>query len=151
MKLSLIAVLLLVSVACSTKNTKKEVEAQATQEVGTKAGLKQTIHEVITNSKTLTEAQKKKIVDLLKANKDKADKLVERSFQLRSLLVKELLSDKIDYKKVSVIKKDIRQIEADRLKNTIDAIEGITRLVSKNPEHIDDFSRHLINIGPASL
>jgi hypothetical protein len=59
-------------------------------------------------------------------------------------LIKELLSGKMNPKKVAVIKKDIKKVEAARLKNTFDTAERISKIVAKNPEHASEFAEHLM-------
>jgi hypothetical protein len=60
-------------------------------------------------------------------------------------LIKELLSGNVHKTEIDVIKKDIADIEAARLKNTFDTVGKITNIVSSHTEK-DKFMDHLINI-----
>lgn len=132
--------------SCATKSKKQEVADQAATETTKDApALKNTIQEQINNSKTLTEAEKTKLVEVMKTNKTTADALTEESFKYRSLLIKELLSGKPDMKKVNIIKADIKKIEDKKLKNTFDTVEQISKIVSKNPEH-KNAVEHVMNM-----
>jgi uncharacterized protein YcfL len=144
--LSVMALSLLTSCASHVRK-EREVEAKVAQtKVSDSQGLGGTIQELISNSKHLSESQKKEITDLLTANKKRADELQEQSFKYRAVLLEELLSgEKVDMTKVRIIKKDIKRIEDLRLKNTFDTVEKISRMVSGHPEN-QQYLRHLINI-----
>lgn len=136
---------LTVLASCASKKVQDEVRAEVAQETSSnKDSLGQTINDQINNSTTLTEDQKKQLVEILRINKETAEKLTEESYKLRAVLIKELLSAKMNSKKISIIKKDIKKIEAARLKNTFDTAEKIGKIVNKNPEHSDAFVDHFM-------
>ncbi len=128
----------------SQKKEEKIVEAKAAQTtVHDSKALGSKIHDLIANSKTLTETQKAELTKVLESNKKKAEELTEKSYAFRAVLIQELLSGKVNKKRVSILKKDIKEVEAQKLKNTFDAVEKITDLVSDHPDK-DKFAEHLM-------
>lgn len=138
---------LLLGVSCSSSKTaRKEVNQEvATTQVKDSAALGSTIDESIQSSKSLNDTQKQELRKIFESNKAKAMELAEQSFKLRAVLVQELLNGKINKKKIGILKRDIKMVEAKRLKNTFDAIEQVTRIVSGDPNK-DKFSNHLMGI-----
>ncbi len=144
----ILPLLLLVTLAsCATQKAEKDIEQKISQEGSTADGatLGKTINDLITSSKTLKPEQKKELEAIIAANKARAEKLANDSYKFRSVLIKELLSGKPNKKEVALLKADIKKIEADRLKNTFDAIEKISNIVSAHPEH-DVYIKHLMSI-----
>lgn len=132
MKTIILLAVVLFFVSCSHKKHKQEIQSKVEQsQVKDPAALEMTIDEAIANSKNLSPEEKQKLEAILSANKDRAMKLQQESYKLRGLLIEELLSDKMSPKKVKLLKKDIRKVEEDRLKNTFEAVDEITNIVSK--------------------
>lgn len=131
MKAFLSLVLLFAVTACATKKDDLEVEKKAQEtKVTDSKGLGTTIHDTIANSTTLTDKQKQDLTDLFAANKAKAEELSAESYKYRSLLITELLSgEKINAKEIKIIKKEIKRIEAARLKNTFDTVGKVSQIV----------------------
>ncbi len=147
MKTIFFIVTVLVLAGCSTRNIEREIRAETTKEKNVSDGksLEVTIHELIDSSKTLSIVQKNELNDIIEINKRSAQRMIEESYKLRAVLVRELLSGKSDQTKINILKKDIKEIELKRLKNTFDAVEKISNIVSAHPDnHI--FSEHLIYI-----
>lgn len=138
---------LVFTVSCSSsKNARKEVNQEvATTQVKDPSALGSTIEESINSSKTLTDAQKQDLRKIFEANKAKAVELAEQSYKLRGVLVHELLNGKMNKKKIAILKRDIKSVEGKRLKNTFDAIEQVSKIVSGDPEK-GKFTDHLIGI-----
>jgi Spy/CpxP family protein refolding chaperone len=136
MKALLPLVLLFAVTACATKKDVLEVEKKAQEVTVTDSkGLGNTIQETIANSTTLSEAQKKQLVDIFAANKAKAEELSAESYKYRSLLITELLSgEKINTKGIRIIKRDIKRIEAARMKNTFDTVEKVSKVVQSQAD-----------------
>ena len=130
----LTSVLMLVS--CSSLKKERQIQDQAEKETAVKDGqaFGSTIQDLIRSSKTLTEAQKKELEGIIAVNRSTAEALGEKSFKFRSVLIKELLSGKVDRKRVELIKKNIKDVEEERLKNTFDTVEKISHIVSPSPE-----------------
>ena len=123
------------SVSCATKAEKKEIRTKAEEShVKSHSQLGKTIHTAIKNSSHLTSEQRKQIEEIIALNKKTAEELSERSYQFRSVLIQELLAENFDDKKVRIIKKNIRNIEKDRLKNTLEAVEKISRVVARSQD-----------------
>lgn len=146
MKLSLLLVLsMLMLVSCAAhKTAKKEVEEEASQsKVTDPKALSGTIDQLITNSSTLKEEQKVELRKIMETNKQKATELSEKSYQYRGVLIKELLAGKADRKKIKILKKDIRKIENERLKNTFETVEKISRIV-KSEANSSEYANQLL-------
>ena len=135
MKAFILVMTLLTLVSCASNKDKQDIQNKVATESATDASsLGNTIKDLIASSTTFTEAQKKELEVIMMANKKKADELTEESYKSRSVLIKELLSGKIDMKKVSILKKNIKKIEDAKLKNTFDTVEKITAIVANHPE-----------------
>ena len=148
--LFLILSLTILASCASRKKEEKIVEAKASQtNVHDSKGLGAKIHELIATSENLSEAQKTQLTALLDSNKKRAEELTEKSYAFRAVLVQELLSGKVNRKRVSILKKDIREVEAAKLKNTFDTVEKISDIVSDQPnkdkfaEQLMIFDRHI--------
>jgi hypothetical protein len=141
-----ILVFLLACTACaSQKKEEQDIEEKAAHStVADPKALGGTIQELIHNSKTLSADQKDELQKIITVNKDKADKLSEKSFKFRGVLIQELLSGDVSPKRVEILKNDIKQVEALRLRNTFDTVEKISALVSNHPEK-EKFAEHLMN------
>ncbi len=136
MKVLLSMLLLLSFVGCSSRKAAKHEIEQKVQESTVKdsEGLGETIRSTIHGSSSLTDAQKKQLEDIFAANKKKAEELTERSYKLRSVLINELLSGKVDQRKVKLLKKDIRKVEGDKLHNTFTTVDKISDIVSSDKD-----------------
>lgn len=129
-----ILILSLVMTGCASK-TKKEVKEKVEQSnVTSPQKLGQSIQETINSSEFLTAEQKKELEEIIAENKSQADALAAESFKHRSVLIQELLSQKADKRKIRVLKRSIKQIEDNKLKNTFETIEKITKVVSRNSD-----------------
>lgn len=136
MKAMFSLVVLLALTSCASHKTEKEIEQKAAEsKVSDGKALGTTIHDLIEQSQTLTAEQKSELTNIMKVNKETADALTEQSFKFRSVLITELLSGKVDKKKIKLIKKDIKEIEAKKLKNTFDTVEKISAIVSSHPDN----------------
>lgn len=146
MKTILVLAIALFLVSCSHKEHKKEIEKRAEQStVKDPQTFSSSIDQAIENSPHLTAEQKTELHNIIAANKKRAMELTEQSYKMRGVLIDELLSEKMSSKKVKLIKKQIKQIENDKLKNTFDTVEQITKLVSGHSDS-KDFSSPLMNM-----
>lgn len=138
---------LLSIVSCSTQKEKHNIHKKAANEtqVSDVKTLGVTINDLIASSKTLDEKQKQELTQIIAANKKRAEELSEESYKFRAVLIKSLLSEKVDKKEVRLLKKKIKKIEGLRLKNTFDTVEKITHVVSHDPDS-QKYSDHLINM-----
>ena len=140
----LILSLSIVTSCASQKNEEKIVEAKAAQTtVHDSNALGSTINDLITNSKNLNESQKEEIRKIFSMNKKTAEELTQKSYSFRGVLIQELLSGSVNQKRVEILKKDIKEVEAARLKNTFDTVEKISALVSDHPEKAK-FAEHMM-------
>lgn len=132
---SLVLGFLLVSCS-SVKTEEKKVDdklaAESTVYDGKSMG--DSIREAIRTSATLDEKQKEKIESILAETKLKNKAMLEKSFKLRSVLIKELLSGQVNQKQLKLLKKQIRKTESLRLKTSLTAIDQISSIVKKDPK-----------------
>jgi hypothetical protein len=141
----LLVVTLLAASCASHKDVEKDLEQKAAQSnVKDPKALGGTIENLIQNSNFKPEV-KAELEKILAANKQKAMELSEKSYEFRAVLIEELLSGKANLKKVDILKKDIKRIEDAKLKNTLDAVEKISSIVSESPNK-DKFAPHLLNM-----
>ncbi len=127
--------LILGTVSCASRNDKAEIrkEAAASQVKDPKA-LGELIDQAINNSTHLTAEQKKELEKIIAGNKQKATALSEETYKYRSVLVQELLGETPKASRVKYIKKDIERVEKERLRNTFETIEAISKVVSKSSD-----------------
>jgi PBP1b-binding outer membrane lipoprotein LpoB len=133
--------------ACATKEKKKEeevVEEKAIQSnVKDVTALRGTIQHAFEES-SLPAAKKDQLRKILDVNKARSIELSEKAYEYRAVLIEELLSGKMNPKRVKILKADIKKVEDLRLKNTFDTVEQISAIVSDHPDK-DKFTDHLIN------
>ncbi len=139
--------ILAMAMSCSSKQvTQQKIDEKVAQESVTDGrSLFFNIQEVIQNSKTLNDQQKKQLNGILTDISQKNKKLMSESFKLRSVLIKELISGQVDRKQVKMLKKNIRKLENERQKNSLSAIDQISSVVSKDPER-EKIMQEMINI-----
>jgi ABC-type transporter Mla subunit MlaD len=117
----------------SHKEANQKVEAQISEaQASDSETLKKTMDDLINASTSLTEVQKTELRTTLTTNKATAENLNKELYRSKSVLFQELLSQKPDRKKIRLLKKSIKQLEAKKLKNTFETIEKISSIVSKN-------------------
>ena len=144
---AILSILIIITItSCASKKEELDVQAKAKESrIHDSKGLGDTISDLIHSSKTLSDAQKKELENIFMVNKQRADSLSEQSYKFRSVLIRELLSGKINKTDVEVIKKDIEKIETEKLRNTFDTVEKITNIVSAHPEK-NKYIDHLLFI-----
>lgn len=146
MKAMISLLVLLTLTGCASKKHEQALTVQAKESnVNDGKALGQTITDLIQSSESLTAEQKKELETIMMANKQTADTLNEQSFQFRSVLIKSLLSGSYNRKEVGILKKKIKKIEDQKLKNTFDTVEKITNIVAKH-EQKEKFVDHLLMI-----
>ena len=128
-----LAPLLLIS--CASKSDRMEVQEKVAQEtVQDGRSLGRNIDEVISTSKTLDQAQKDELRKVMNEVKGKNLSLMQESFKLRAVLIKEMLAQNFNQNQVRLIKKKIKKNESERLRNSLKAIDKISIIVRKDPE-----------------
>lgn len=146
MKLITLILIALFVTSCASKSADREIRKEAAESnVSDSKTLGKTIHELIHSSKTLTNTQKKELDKIIEINKNTAMNLMEKSYKFRSILIQELLSGNSSPEKIELIKKDIKQIEDKRLKNTFDTVEKISNIVSDHPEKYE-FGHRMLDL-----
>lgn len=125
---------LFVLASCATKHEKQEIQQKVANESSDTKALVRTVDEVILSSKTLSPKQKvdlKKIIDEAKVSNLV---LTEQSTKQKGVLIKELLSAKVDLREVELLRKGISKTEKLKLKNTLNAFNDIASVVIGDPE-----------------
>lgn len=136
--------------SCATKHEKQVVQAKVANESSDTKNLVRTVDEVILSSKTLSPKQKidlKKIIDEAKISNMV---LTEQSTKQKAVLIKELLSSKVDVREVELLKKGIRKTEKLKLKNTLNAFNDIARVVIGDPES-QVYFEHMMSVSDKSI
>lgn len=144
---SLILTLLFLA-SCSTRKMEQaKIDAKVSKETSVTDGksLGASVNETIQSSASLTEQQKAELEKLFNETKLKNSALMEESFKLRAVLIKELLSGDVNAKQVKLLKKDIKKNESERLKSTLSAIDKISLIVSKDPDN-SKFIDHMMQM-----
>ena len=137
MKTISLLLLTILFVSCSTrKQDQLLIQKKVSQETSVSDGktLGESVNEAIHNSKTLDEKQKSELKALFDQTKNKNKALLEESFKLRAVLIKELLSEGATPKQVKMLKKNIKKTESERLKTTLLAIDQISKIVKNDPD-----------------
>ncbi len=144
---SLILTLLFLASCSSRKIEQAKIDEKISNETSVTDGksLGATVNEVIQSSATLNEKQKAELEKLFNETKAKNSALMEESYKLRSVLIKELLSADVNAKQVKLLKKDIKKNESVRLKSTLTAIDKISIIVSKDPDN-SKFIDHMMQM-----
>lgn len=120
---------------CSSMKDKQDVDKKVAEETVTDgAGLGQSFQDLLRNSKNLTDKQKEQLTVLFNDTKAQNKLLLAESFKLKTVLVKELLSEDNNASEVSILKKQIKKNEALRLKTSLNAIEQMSQIMGKSPE-----------------
>lgn len=134
---SLILTLLFLASCSSRKIEQAKIDDKVSKETSVTDGksLGASVNETIQSSASLTEQQKAELEKLFNETKLKNSALMEESFKLRAVLIKELLSGDVNAKQVKLLKKDIKKNESERLKSTLSAIDKISLIVSKDPDN----------------
>lgn len=138
---------LLILTSCATQQEKKQVEQKVANETTVVDGttLSISVQETIAASKTLSPEQKEQLQSLFLATRTKARSLLEDSYKLRSVLIKELLASNVNPSEIKILKKNIKKVESERMKLTLSAADQITKIVGQNKEK-EQFAEHLMLI-----
>lgn len=137
MKILLIMIIMVFGVSCSSeKAMQKTIQEKVARETEVIDGetFERNLHAAITQSQTLTQEQKDKLSAIIIDTRQKNIDLHKENLRLRAVLIKELISQKVNEKEVALIKKDIKKNEADRLHNTLDAIDRISDDLRAHPD-----------------
>jgi hypothetical protein len=92
------------------------------------------INKTINESKTLTDQQKVQLQAILEEAKVKMASLIQDSSRLKAVLVKEILSGKVDTEELRIIKKRIRSLDSKKTKFSFEAIDKIAKITMKDED-----------------
>ncbi len=89
--------------------------------------------QVIEASQQLTPEQRTQLLAIRNDLSTKSRESREQSFKLRSLLIKDLVSQKYDDAEVDLIKKRINELEQNRLSNLFEAVAKAQVIMGREP------------------
>lgn len=125
----------LLLISCASKSDRMEVQEKVANEtVQDGKTLSRNIDEIIRSSSTLNEGQKLELRKVMNEVREKNQALMQESFKLRAVLIKEMLSQNFKQSQIKLIKKKIKKNESERLRNSLAAIDRISIIVRKDPE-----------------
>lgn len=122
--LSLIAILICLN-SCATSKSKKLLDQKISEEssVNSRSELQTKAINYIDNSVNLTAEQKIKLNELRSSVTRQTDVFNKQSLELRSVLLKDLLSNKYNSQEVALIKNRMRKLEEQRLTMIFDSVD----------------------------
>ena len=121
--IQLFAVILAFS-SCSTIGNKKlDQKMSEAPTVNSRSELQTEARNSIDNAINLTDDQKAKLTQLRYSVSTQSDEFNRQSLELRSILLKDLLSSNYNAKEVGLIKTRMRKLEERRLSMTFDSVE----------------------------
>lgn len=134
-------------VHCASKETKQqeaslkqEVQAQPVREMH--GGVAGKGMEAIMSSQSLTEVQKKKLLEVHGAMAKETFKIQEETSQLKGVLFETIAAKPYDRNKVASLKKKLTALNDRKMKNMFDALEKVQLIVGeKSDSDIQDFYR----------
>lgn len=110
--------------ACSSDEKKAEVQNEVRQEtVVSKDQQKQTTREFITNSKNLTDQQKTDLLALYDDTTKTMKATNDQILQTKTVMIKSLMDPKMDDKKISILRSDLKKLEKKRTDTTLRAFD----------------------------
>lgn len=135
-----IASSIMVAIGCATQAEKKEIEREVAAEtnITSQADLDQQSSQLIETAPGLTDAQRAELISLRESTRMKTEALNQESLRLRSLLVKDMLSDNYDLSKAQLLKNKIKKAEEKKLSNFLDAVSKANRILGKQDRTMDN-------------
>jgi PBP1b-binding outer membrane lipoprotein LpoB len=119
---------------CAHSQTDKELDQKLAQEteVKSRADLKQEMKDRIDTAAGLTDEQRSQLNSLREATQQKVSQLSRQSLQLKSVLVKDLVSTNYNEDEVNLIKKRIHDLEEKKVSTLFDAADQANRIMGHN-------------------
>lgn len=147
MKITILTILLMFLTACATKKTSKEISMELT-DISYKYydGIKEYGHEIIDNHEEYTADQKNKLKKILDKGLDKNRELKAKESKLSQLLLRSLLAEKTDLKKINALKAKVKKVYDQKYEaflesaNEMKVVLGIT---PNNERIIDELNRFI--------
>ena len=147
LKMLMIILLTIFLSACSSLENPKIQKKLDNINVSDNASLKEKIHDILTNSKTLDLNQKNEIEMVFLERLEQSKHLLEQSYKLRALLVSELFTIPLDKKFIDALKNEIERTEQLRIKNTFSTIDKIYGILGHTTDD-EDLVKEILSIGP---
>lgn len=146
MKVLVAGMAMLSLVHCASKekqqeaNLVKEVQAQPVREMH--GGVAGKGMEAILSSQSLTEEQKKKLLELHGNMAKETFKIQEETSQLKGVLFETIAQKPYDRAKVTSLKKKLTVLNDRKMKNMFDALEKVQLIIGeKSDSDVQDFYR----------
>jgi len=110
--------------ACSSDEKKAEVHKEVSKEtVVNKEHQKQSTREFIATNKNLSDQQKTDLLALYDDTTKKMKSTNEQILQTKTVMIKSLMEPKMDDKKISILRTDLKNLEKKRTDTTIRAFD----------------------------
>ena len=119
---------------CAHQHMEKTIDTKLKNEapVTSQETLQKDAYEAVEEDPNLTQDQKVKLLELQKNTRTKLSDLREKGFQLRSLLIKDLLVQDDNSDEVGLIKKRIKKNENEKISTLFSAIDRANIILGKD-------------------
>lgn len=117
--------------ACSSREKKAEVQQEIKEEkVTSRKDLSQNIKAYISSSNKLNEKQKESLTALHEKTSSELQSTNEQITQIKMVMVKHLMEPKIDRKKMSILRKDLRKLEKKRMELSLSSLDKAQQIIA---------------------
>jgi len=128
-------VLLVVMIGCaSTRNKVLDEKISKESAISSRADLQAEAKSSVDNDVNLSAEQKEKLTKLRVSISSQLDKINKESLELRSVLMKDVLSSKYNRKEVSMIKNRMRKLEDRRLSTIFDGADKANVILGRQAD-----------------
>ena len=146
MKLNFMFLFLATLVGCSSANKKVLDQKMEAESVDSRAELKIETKNSIDNAVNLTQEQKQKLNTLRSSVSKKIDELNKQSLELRSILVKNIVSTNYNSDEVSLIKVRMRKLEDKKLMAIFKSIDEANQILGRQARDNRHVMQEMIGI-----
>jgi len=131
-----LAPLLLVAAlqACASSAQNKQLDAKVAAETDVTSGktLNEKESQIVKRTSGLSAEQKEKLDALRQQVHDKLSAIAAESVKLRSVLIKDVLTEKPNHKEISAVKHRLAKLSDERLDTIFDAANQTNELIGRN-------------------
>ncbi|MGZ3650202.1 MAG: hypothetical protein ACXVB9_20530 [Bdellovibrionota bacterium] len=120
--------------ACASSAQNKQLDAKVAAETDVPSGkaLNEKESKIVSNTSGLSADQKEKLDALRQHVHDKLSAIAAESVKLRSVLIKDVLTDKPNHKEISAVKHRLAKLSDQRLDTIFDAANQTNELLGRN-------------------
>lgn len=117
--------------ACASQEERQVIHQQVDQEkVVSRDDLSASTREFISNSDKLTEKQRSSLKALQESTESDMKTLSEKINQTKMVLIKSLMEPKVDQKKVSILRRDLKKLEKEKMKKSLSSFDKAQRIIT---------------------